>query len=85
MDYILQMCSNYVAHMFYLQFGDSLDACFLFLATEVQGVLYLGVRFSVGCVQEHHSGGQPLIPAISVRLQRVDDSCSVEGSARKNN
>lgn len=79
------MWFNYVADVFYLQFGYYLDACFLFLAAEVQGAIKLVVCFSAGFVQEHHSGGQPLFPAISIRLHRVADGCSVEGSTRKNN
>lgn len=69
--------------MFYLQFGDYLNACFLFLATEVQGAIKLVVCFRAGLVQEHHSGGQPLFPAISVRLDSVADSCSAKGSTGK--
>lgn len=70
--------------MFYLQFGHYLNACFLFLAAEVQGAVQLVVCFSAGFVQEHHSGGQTLFPAISIRLYRIADRCRAEGSTGEN-
>lgn len=59
--------------VFYLQLGYYLNACFLLLAAEFQGAVKHVVCFSAGSVEEHHSGGQPLFPAISVRLHRIAD------------
>lgn len=69
--------------MFYLQFGDDIDACFLFLAAEVQGAVKLVVHVGVGFV-EHSSGGQPLFPAFSICLDGIADCCSAERNTGKN-
>lgn len=52
--------------MLYLQFGHDINAAPLFLAGEVQGAVELVFALRLGMVQERHSGGKPLFPAISV-------------------
>lgn len=59
----------------YLHFGHYHDALFFFLPAEIQGAVELVLRFRAGLVQEGHSGGQPQLPPLPVRLHHEDDRC----------
>lgn len=65
--------------MFYLQFAHYLDAGFLFLAAEVYRAVELVVGVRPRLVEERHSGGKALLPAISIRLHGEADGCRTEG------
>lgn len=59
----------------YLQLAQYLDACFLFAAAEFHSAVELVVRVRD---EERQSRGQPLLPALSIRLHGEADSCGIE-------
>lgn len=62
----------------YLQFAQYLDARFLFLAAEFQCAVELVVGVRARLVEEHQPRGQPLLPALLIRLHGEVHSCRTQ-------